>query len=102
LLTVVGVIFIFVQYFYMLKNKIFIQVANDEIKISPIIGNLEFSPKVVEWKDISRIKKKSSQITLILRNESNIKIRLVFLNKDDRDNLAQIIQEYIDKNKPTT
>jgi uncharacterized membrane protein len=102
LIMAVAVIIILVQYFYMLRNKIFIQVANDEIKISPIIGNLEFSPKVVEWKDISEIKKNRSQITLISRGEGNIKIKLVFLNKDDRDNLAQIIQEYIDKNKPTT
>ncbi|MGD0756464.1 MAG: hypothetical protein ABR927_15540 [Bacteroidales bacterium] len=102
LIMAVAVIIILVQYFYMLRNKIFIQVANDEIKISPIIGNLEFSPKVVEWKDISEIKKNRSQITLIRRGEGNIKIKLVFLNKDDRDNLAQIIQEYIDKNKPTT
>jgi hypothetical protein len=85
----------------MLKNKIFIQVANDEIKISPIFGNFEFSSKVVEWKDISEIKKNRSQITLIRRKGGDIKIKLVFLNKDDRDNLAQIIQEYIDKNKPT-
>jgi hypothetical protein len=101
LLTAVGAIFTFVQYFYMLKNKIFIQVANDEIKISPIFGNFEFSSKVVEWKDISEIKKNRSQITLIRRKGGDIKIKLVFLNKDDRDNLAQIIQEYIDKNKPT-
>jgi uncharacterized membrane protein len=85
----------------MLKNKIFIQVANYEIKISPIFGNFEFSPKVVEWKDISAIKKNRSQITLIRGREDNIKIRLVFLNKDDRDNLVQIIQECIDKNKAT-
>ena len=102
LIIAVAVIIILVQYFYMLKNKVFIQVANDKIKIAPIIGNLEFSPKVVEWKDISGIKKNRSQITLIRREEGNIKIKLVFLNKDDRDNLAQIIQEYIDKNKPTT
>ncbi|MGD0340958.1 MAG: hypothetical protein ABSA76_04525 [Bacteroidales bacterium] len=102
IMVAVGVIIMFVQYLYMLRNKIFIQVANDEIKISPIIGNLEFSPKVVEWKDISEIKKNPSQITLILIKGGNIKISLVFLNKDDRNNLAQIIQEYIDKNKPAT
>jgi uncharacterized membrane protein len=101
-LIVVAAIIVFVQYFYMLKNKIFIQVANDGIKISPNIEDFVFSSKVVEWKDISRIKKKSSQITLILIKGGDIKIQLGFLNKDDRDNLAQIIQEYINKNKPTT
>ena len=102
LLEALLAIFMFVQYFYMLKNKIFIQVANDEIKISPILVNFEFSPKVVEWKDISEIKAFPTQIALRLRNESIIKINLVFLNKVERDNLAPIIQEYIDKNKPTT
>ena len=88
----------------MLKNKIFIQVANDEIKISPILVDFEFSSKVVEWKDISEFKTFKtfpSQIGLLLRNGSIIKINLIFLNKVDRDNLAPIIQEYIDKNKQT-
>jgi uncharacterized membrane protein len=83
----------------MLKNKIFIQVANDGIKISPNIEDFVFSSKVVEWKDISRIKKNPSQITIILIKGGDIKIQLGFLNKDDRDNLAQIIQEYIKKNQ---
>jgi hypothetical protein len=64
--------------------------------------NFEFSTKVVEWKDISEIKTFPTQIALRHRNESIIKINLVFLNKVDRDNLSQVIQEYIDKNKPTT
>lgn len=96
------VIIMLVQYFYMLKNKIFIQVANDGLKISPNIVDFVFSSKVIEWKVISRFTKNSSQITLILVKGGDIKIQLAFLNKDDRDNLAQIIQEYIDMNKPTT
>ncbi|MGD0756460.1 MAG: hypothetical protein ABR927_15520 [Bacteroidales bacterium] len=101
ILIAVAALISFVQYFYMLKNKIFIQVANDGLKISPNIEDFVFSSKVVEWKNISRIKKDSSQITLILIKGHDIIIHLIFLNKDDRDNLAQIIQEYIDKNKPT-
>ena len=101
-LIAIAAIIIFVQYFNMLKNKIFIQVANDGIKISPNIEDFVFSSKFVEWKDISRIKKNQSQITLILIKGGDIKIQLVFLNKDDRDSLAQIIQEYIYKNKPIT
>ncbi len=102
LLIAVCAIIIFVQYFYMLKNKIFIQVANDGIKISPNIEDFVFSSKVVEWKDISRIKKNQSQITLFLIKGGDIKIQLGFMNKDNRDNLAQIIQEYINKNEPIT
>jgi uncharacterized membrane protein len=101
-LITVAAIIIFVQYFYMLKNKIFIQVANDRIKISPNIEDFVFSSKIVEWKDISRIKKDPSQISLFLIKGGDIKIQLAFLNKDDRDNLAQIIQEYVNRNKPTT
>jgi uncharacterized membrane protein len=101
-LIAVAAIIIFLQYFYMLKNKIFIQVTSDGIKISPNIEDFVFSSKVVEWKDISRIKKTQSQITLILIKGGDIKIQLVFLNKDDRDNLAQIIEEYIYKNRPVT
>jgi uncharacterized membrane protein len=98
-LIAIAAIIKFVQYFYMLKNKIFIQVANDGLKISPNIEDFVFSSKAVEWKDISRIKKNLSQITLILIKGGDIKIQLSFLNKDDRDNLAQIIQEYIEKNQ---
>jgi uncharacterized membrane protein len=98
-LIAVAAIIIFMQYFHMLKNKIFIQVTNDGIKISPNIEDFVFSSKVVEWKDISRIKKNPSQITIILIKGGDIKIQLGFLNKDDRDNLAQIIQEYIEKNQ---
>lgn len=100
LLIAVAAFITLVQYFYMLKNKIFIQVTSDDIKIAPIIGNLEFSPKVIEWKDISGIEKKSSQITLILGKGGNIRISSVFLNKDDRDNLVQLIRENVDKNRP--
>jgi uncharacterized membrane protein len=101
LIAVAAIIF-FVQCFYMLKNKIYIQVTNDGIKISPNIEDFVFSSKFVEWKDISRIKKNQSQITLILIKRGDIIIQLVFLNKDDRDNLAQIIQKNIYKNKPIT
>jgi uncharacterized membrane protein len=97
ILIALAAIIAFVQYFYMLKNKIFIQVANEGLKISPNIEDFIFSSKVVEWKDISRIKKNLSQITLILIKGGDIKIQLGFLNKDDRDNLAQIIHEYIEK-----
>jgi uncharacterized membrane protein len=102
LVIALAIIIMIVQYFYMLKNKIFIQVTNDGLKISPNIVDFVFSSKNVEWKDISTIKKNSSQITLILFKGSNIKIQLAFLNKVDRDNLAYIIQEYMDKNKLTS
>lgn len=102
LVIALAIIIMIVQYFYMLKNKIFIQVTNDGLKISPNIVDFVFSSKNVEWKDISTIKKNSSQITLILFKGSDIKIQLAFLNKVDRDNLAYIIQEYMDKNKLTS
>ncbi|MGA1978667.1 MAG: hypothetical protein ABSG89_12555 [Bacteroidales bacterium] len=100
LILAIAAIILFVQYFIILKNKIYIQVANDGIKISPNIQDFVFSAKVVEWNEISGIKKDSSQITLILTKGGDIKISLAFLNKDDRDNLAQILKEQIE-HRPT-
>jgi hypothetical protein len=93
-------IFKFVDYFHMIIKRIYIQITNDEIKISPMFSHLDFSSEVIKWEDISRIEQNPLQITLILRTGEDDIIRLNYLNKGGRDNLIQIIKDHIER-KPT-
>jgi hypothetical protein len=94
-----GAILSFVQYMYIIKNKTYIRVTNDGIKKTALYADFDFSSDEVEWKDISRIERNPGGITLICNREDDIKIRFSYLNKNDRENLIQIINEHIEHNK---
>jgi|PlaIllAssembly_1097288.scaffolds.fasta_scaffold685798_1 energy-coupling factor transporter transmembrane protein EcfT len=96
LVSIIGLI----QYFYMIKTKTFIKVTKDEIVILPRFGDFVFSSDVIEWKDVSGVENEPTRIILILKREDDIKIRKVYLNKNDRDDLLQIINGHIEKNQP--
>ena len=84
-----------VSYISMTKNRIFIQTTDDGINISPILMDFIFSRQVIKWEDISKIETKkfgkSQKIVLSLLTGKNIKIKLGYLNKNDRENLAESI-----------
>jgi hypothetical protein len=90
-----------VQYSFMQKNRIFIQVTDDGIYISPIYMDFIFSPRFVRWEDLSGIKVKtfgrSRKVILSPKTEKDIVIKLGYLDKDDRESLLQSFDSIIGK-----
>ena len=98
-LWIVISVFGFLHYSYLTKNRIYIQITNDGIKISS--PYFKSRVKVIKWEQISNIKIKgfgmSRKIVLSLFTGKNIKIRLGPLSNFDRGSLIVSIKKVIDK-----
>jgi hypothetical protein len=93
-------IWAFVQYLYMRKNNFYVLTTDEEIEKSSLSVDLDFSSGTTKWKDISRFENNPGGITLIVKNDDDVKIKLNYLNKDDREKFIQIVKEHVE-HKPT-
>ena len=93
-------VFGFLHFFYLIKNKTYIQVTDDELNIFP--KYFKGKPKTIKWADVSKFEiQLKKQLTLTLLPGERIKVNLGYLNKADRDNFIQIVTEKVE-NKPQT
>lgn len=87
-------VFGFLQYFFMKKNKICIKISDDEITIFPQFYT--GSTKILKWEDITAIDTSKKNIVTFRGLKGNdTKVKLLALNKNDRENFIQVVNDKI-------
>ncbi|TFH49406.1 MAG: hypothetical protein E4G92_01935 [Bacteroidia bacterium] len=85
----------FIHFFYLTNNRVYIRITSDGINVAS--RYLKSHGRFVVWGKISKVEKNDRKklLTLSLIEGDGVKIYLSSLNKDDRDDLAKIINEAI-------
>lgn len=88
----------FLHFYYMLKNKIYVEMTSDGMRIFPRF--FAGQSKVVKWSDISNVKiTKKEKMFLHLSTGKNVTIALKAIGKEERGEFVKTIKENISRNK---
>ena len=74
----------------------YIRITRDEIMV---FGALARGPKFVKWSSVQKIKQKRNEVELLVSDDSKVKIRLWFVNREDRERLVSALQKIFEEKK---